>query len=204
MGNIEKFEAMAGRYDTAERIAVAQAIARAIREQVHHAHEKEAIDYGCGTGLVGLELTDLFRSVLFIDASPGMVEQVRRKIEAADTPGARAMCADFMAEPPPNVRADYIIVAQVLLHIPDIEPFLSRLRMALRPGGHLLIVDFDKNEAVESVLVHNGFEQPALVETLMKLGFTEAESKTFYHGEGIFMKKDASLFLLDAVKNGAP
>jgi hypothetical protein len=32
------------------------------------------------------------------------------------------------------------------------------------------------------------------------LGFKVGKSQTFYHGKNIFMNKDASLFMLDALK----
>jgi 2-polyprenyl-3-methyl-5-hydroxy-6-metoxy-1,4-benzoquinol methylase len=44
-------------------------------------------------------------------------------------------------------------MAQVLLHINEVELVLSRLFDILNEGGHLLIVDFNKNEKVVSVLI---------------------------------------------------
>ncbi len=198
MGNIEKFDSMAAQYDTPERADIAKLIAGAIRSRVKSGKDKTAIDYGCGTGLVGLCLTDLFDSLIFIDASPNMVEQVKAKI--AGIPNAEALCRDFTREAP-GVSADYIILAQVLLHMKDTEPFLAVLFAALNHGGRLFIVDFDKNEAVASELVHNGFDQPKLAEVLTGLGFTSVEGETFYRGERIFMNQDASLFIMEARKD---
>ncbi|WP_245586033.1 class I SAM-dependent methyltransferase [Paenibacillus pinihumi] len=42
------------------------------------------------------------------------------------------------------LRADFIFMAQVLLHIDDYEFVLSRLFDILGEGGHLLIADFNK------------------------------------------------------------
>ncbi|MNC72357.1 hypothetical protein D3C75_1233980 [compost metagenome] len=91
-------------------------------------------------------------------------------------------------------------MVQVLLHIRDVEPILSRLYEVLPAGGHLLIVDFDKNDKVVSDMVHNGFDQDELMELMRKIGFTDVQSKIFYTGNNIFMKQDASMFLLDARK----
>ncbi len=197
MGNIEKFDAMATQYDTPERARIAKIIAGAIRKRVASGADKCAVDYGCGTGLVGICLADIFDSLVLIDASPNMIEQVNAKI--AGIPNAEALCRDFSREPP-DVRADYIFLTQVLLHVKDIEPFLASLFAALNPGGRLLIVDFNKNEAVASELVHNGFDQSELAEVLKRIGFLSADSETFYRGERIFMNQDASLFILDARK----
>lgn len=54
MGNTDKFEMIANIYDTPERIHIAKVSADAIREFLVDASSKNAIDFGCGTGLVGM------------------------------------------------------------------------------------------------------------------------------------------------------
>lgn len=128
MGNIELFEQMADRYDTPERIQVAGAIAGAIRSHLGDAFRgKSALDYGCGTGLVGFALADLFDSMVFADAAPRMVEQVRRKIREAGLANARALCFDLAAGDAPAGQFDCIFLVQVLLHIREVLPLLARL-----------------------------------------------------------------------------
>ena len=100
----------------------------------------------------------------------------------------------------PKLHTDYIFMSQVLLHIGDVELFLSRIHDLLNPGGHLIIVDFDKNEKVVSDKVHNGFDQGQLAELMTNIGYRDIESRTFYSGSKIFMNQDASLFVLDALK----
>ncbi|MDR1205374.1 MAG: class I SAM-dependent methyltransferase [Peptococcaceae bacterium] len=199
MDTKEIFEQMAPRYDTADRIKTAKIIAGAIRSELTDTREKSAMDYGCGTGLIGLELIDLFKSILFVDASARMIEQVERKIEKARVSTAQTLCGDFCAEPP-QVRADYILMAQTLLHAGSYSLLLHRLYGALNQGGRLLIVDFDKNESVKSDIVHNGFVQAELTQELRQMGFASAGARTFFHGKNIFMNQDASLFILTAVK----
>jgi len=56
MGNTDKFEMIANIYDTSERIQIAKVSSDAIREYLVDAKSKNAIDFGCGTGLVGMNL----------------------------------------------------------------------------------------------------------------------------------------------------
>ncbi|MCD1261713.1 class I SAM-dependent methyltransferase [Paenibacillus athensensis] len=200
MANTDKFEAIAGTYDAPERIKIARLSADAIRAYIGDAAERSAIDFGCGTGLVGLELLPEFGSVLFLDSSANMIEQVNRKIAARSLTRAEARCLDLEREGLPDLRADYIFMVQVLLHIPDVEALLTRLRSMLNEGGHLLIVDFDKNEHVASPLVHNGFDQAKLADLMTKIGYTGIQSRTFYTGQRLFMGQDASMFVLDSRK----
>lgn len=203
MGNIELFNVMAAQYDTEERGQIAKRIAAAVRACVAHGPDKTAIDYGCGTGLVGLELLSDFQSILFVDASQNMVKQVKQKLKALPQPNAAVLCCDLMEEAPPELHADYIILAQTLLHIQDTGRLLSRLYGILNQGGHLLVIDFDKNDAVVSDKVHNGFLQEELILLARETGFVKAEAETFYHGKNMFMNQDASLFILDAEKERA-
>jgi len=200
MGNTDKFEMIANTYDTPERILIANVSSDAIREYVVDAKGKKAVDFGCGTGLVGMSLIDEFQSVLFLDTSPSMIRQIKQKIADRHIPNAETLCFDFEQEGLSELRADYIFMAQVLLHIPDVEFVLSRLFEVLNEGGHLLIVDFNKNENIVSDLVHNGFNQDELTAKMTKIGYRDVHSKTFYHGSRIFMGQDASMFILDARK----
>lgn len=200
MGNTEIFEAMADKYDIPERIETARVAADAIRKYIVSGKDKTAIDFGCGTGLVGMELLDDFNSMIFLDTSQNMLEQINKKIADLDISDASTLRFDFETESAADIRADYIFMVQVLLHINDTEAILSRLYEVLNPGGHLLIVDFDKNENVVSDKVHNGFVQEELIRLMAGIGFKEIKSETFYAGNKMFMNQDASLFILDSKK----
>jgi len=129
-----------------------------------------------------------------------MIKQVQQKITALRIPNAATMCFDFETEVTSTLRADYIFMAQVLLHIKDVEFILTRLYDVLNPGGHLLIVDFNKNENIISDIVHNGFDQIELANTMTKIGYNSIQSETIYEGTNIFMGQDASMFILNAQK----
>jgi len=200
MGNTDIFERVASRYDTDERIQIARVSAEAIREYLIDTNDKSAVDFGCGTGLVGMHLLNDFNSMLFLDTSQNMINQLKQKFDEFNIQNADTLCFDFEKESKSYLHADYIFMAQVLLHINDVESVLSRLYDVLNAGGHLLIVDFNKNEEVVSDLVHNGFEQERLIELMTRIGYREIQSKTFYRGSKIFMGKDASMFIMDSQK----
>lgn len=200
MGNTDKFEMIANIYDTPERVQIAKVSSDAIREYIVDTKSKDAIDFGCGTGLVGMNLINDFHSMLFLDTSPNMIHQIKQKITHLNIPNADTLCFDFEKDGLSDLRADYIFMAQVLLHIDNHESVLSRLFDVLNEGGHLLIVDFNKNENIVSDIVHNGFHQDELSDMMTKMGYKNIQSKTFYTGSKIFMGQDASMFVLDAQK----
>ena len=200
MGNTDKFDSVANSYDNPERHHIAKVASDAIKEYLGDAKSKSAIDFGCGTGLVGMNLLSEFESMIFLDASENMLHIVETKISEVDSGNASTLCFDFESSSQSDLRADYIFMAQVLLHIQDYEALLAKLHAVLNDEGHLLIVDFNKTDKVVSDLVHNGFDQEQLKESMLKIGYKDIRSKTIYSGTKLFMNQDASIFIMDAKK----
>lgn len=188
------FEQMASRYDTTDRIELANIILQEVRPDLANSKTKSLLDYGSGTGLIGLGLTDLVESVLLVDSSKQMLEVAEAKVEQKGITNASIWKADFVQEKPSGIKADIILMSLVLLHIPETEKILQTLYSILNPGGKLIIIDFDKNENISHPKVHNGFEHEELKKRLANVGFTATEIETFHHGENLFMKQDASMF----------
>jgi predicted TPR repeat methyltransferase len=200
LGNIAKFEQIAGQYDTTERIEVAGIAAESIRGRIENGSGKLAVDYGCGTGLVGLQLLDVFEKVLFVDASENMIRQVQRKIMESGVNNAEALRFDIMSGDTCQFKADFIFLVQVLLHENDIVVLLAGLFSSLNAGGRLFIVDFETNDRVNSPDVHNGFDRGELSALLRELSFSVYGYDVIYRGKSLFMGQDAALFIMETVK----
>jgi ubiquinone/menaquinone biosynthesis C-methylase UbiE len=193
------FEQMAMRYDTEERKQLAKIIAEEVKSELQDSKSKSLIDYGSGTGLVSLELTDLVDTVLLVDSSKQMLEVAEGKISRKGVTNASVLYSDFTQETP-KLEADIIFMSLVLLHIPDTINILQELYDILKVGGKLIIVDFDKHDKINHPKVHNGFVHEELEKQLSDVGFASTEIRTFYHGNRIFMNQDASMFISSSIK----
>lgn len=206
LANTDKFDMIAENYDSPERIEVARVSAEAIRETLLNVEKTmgTAMDFGCGTGLVGLALSDLFETMVFLDTSERMLDVVKHKVKHTGIQNAKFVKLDLETRGEENLESDMkidvLFMAQVLLHIPDYRALLEKLYNVLNKAGKLVIVDFDKNEKIKSDLVHNGFDQAELSEILKNIGFNKVTSRTFHSGERLFMKEDASMFVMMGVK----
>lgn len=69
----EIFEQMASRYDTEVRKANARMITNYIRTKITNTENKNLLDYGCGTGLIGLDLVNQFKPVYFMDIASNIL-----------------------------------------------------------------------------------------------------------------------------------
>lgn len=193
------FEQMAKRYDTEERIELAKVIVKEVRPELRNSKSKSLIDYGSGTGLISLELSDLVDSILLVDSSKQMLEVAKAKISHKGITNSKVLYSDFTQEAP-ELKADIVLMSLVLLHIPDTKKILQELFNILNNGGKLIIIDFDKNDKINHPKVHNGFSHEELKKTLSEVGFKSIEIKTFYHGNRIFMNQDASMFISSSIK----
>ncbi len=193
------FEQMAKKYDTEERMELAKIIVKEVRPELQNSKSKSLIDYGGGTGLIGLEVSDMVDSVLLVDSSKQMLGVAEEKISRKGITNSKVTYADFTEETH-NLKADIVLMSLVLLHIPDTKKILQELFNVLNNGGKLIIIDFDKNDKVYHPKVHNGFSHESLKEVLTEVGFKSTNMKTFYRGNRIFMNKDASMFIASSIK----
>ncbi|WP_163527246.1 class I SAM-dependent methyltransferase [Halobacillus ihumii] len=193
------FEQLAKKYDTEERMQLAKVIVDEVRPELRDSQSKSLLDYGSGTGLVSLELSDLVDSIVLVDSSEQMLEVAKAKVSQKGITNSKVLYSDFTQEPP-ELKADIVLMSLVLLHIPDTKIILQRLFNVLNHGGKLIIVDFDKNDKINHPKVHNGFSHEDLKRILSEVGFKSSEIKTFYHGKQIFMNQDASMFISSSVK----
>lgn len=190
------FNRMAEKYDKKERISLANTIAAEMKKYFSPDANNILLDYGCGTGLIGLQFKDDFKKLVFSDISREMLKVVDEKIETQKIGNAETKLAEELG----SEEADVIIVSLVMLHVPEYRELIQKLYNILNESGQLLIADFDKNDSVYHEKVHNGFTHDEMESALADAGFKNIDIKTFYHGGKIFMKKDASMFIADAQK----
>ncbi len=194
------WENMAQNYDRQDRIEVANIITEEIINHLDNTRDKRLLDFGCGTGLVGLNLINYFSEVILGDTSKSMLDIVDKKIKDGNIKRAKTLFLNLDNETISNFKIDYIIVSQVLLHIPDTKEILKSLYHLLNNNGRLLIIDFDKNNNISSDKVHNGFIQENLNKLCLDIGFNKSKSSSFHEGEKLFMNTYSSMFLLIAEK----
>ena len=89
------FEQMAKRYDTEHRIELAKVVVKEVRPELRNSKSKSLIDYGSGTGLVSLELSDLVDSILLVDSSQQMLDVAKAKIAHKGITNAKVLYSDF-------------------------------------------------------------------------------------------------------------
>ncbi|HVC56075.1 MAG TPA: methyltransferase domain-containing protein [Stellaceae bacterium] len=100
----------------------------------------DALDAGCGTGFLSLELARRGHRVTGVDFAPAMIAAARRK---ADAEGLAVRFEEGDAEnlPHPAASFDLAISRHVLWTLPHPEAAIDEWLRLVRPGGRLAIID---------------------------------------------------------------
>ncbi len=100
----------------------------------------DALDIGCGTGFLSLELAARGHRVTGIDFAPAMLALAKRKAADARV-DIRFEEADAEALPFPPLSFDLVITRHVLWTLPHPEGAIDEWIRVLRPGGRLAVID---------------------------------------------------------------
>lgn len=170
----------------------AQVVARAVADAFPLNPQMTVLEYGAGTGLLGLALADRVGAVDFVDTSAGMVGVLRERIAATDA-SARltAHRLDLEHEDAPHASYDLIVAMLALHHIPDTAGIVARLASLLAPGGHLAIAELDAEdgsfhghhrhgEDAADPVAHMGIDRDELMGLLEANGLAERSADTVH------------------------
>lgn len=100
----------------------------------------DALDIGCGTGFLSLELASRGHRVTGIDFAPAMLALAKGKAAQAAA-DIRFEEADAEALPFPPLSFDLVVTRHVLWTLPHPEAAIDEWIRMLRPGGRLAVID---------------------------------------------------------------
>lgn len=201
MNNKKIFKEHANHYDQASTLALANQINKRIDLALNQLdyQDKSLLEYGAGTGLIGLKQAFKFKDVTLVDYASEMIEIIESKIKDYSINNVKTQVVDLLHDDL-NDSYDVIIVSLVMLHIQNYQSVIKKLVRALNANGKLIIVDFISNDKVNHPLIHSGFSHQQIKELLDDNHLIEEVYDIFYSGEKIFAKEDASLFISISTK----
>jgi demethylmenaquinone methyltransferase/2-methoxy-6-polyprenyl-1,4-benzoquinol methylase len=147
------FDVIAPRYDDFTRVfsfGMDRGWKRELLDQVAVVapHDAAAVDLACGTGDLAFAIGHLRprASIVGVDASPQMIGAAIERCPAELAPRITLMLGDIASIALPSAMADVITAGYGFRNVPDHRAALREAARVLKPGGHLLTLDFYRPE----------------------------------------------------------
>lgn len=171
-----RFDEAAAQWDNNPgRIELARTVGSAIIRTVPIQPDWRVLDYGAGTGLLTLSLQPRVGSILALDSSRGMLDQLTQKLAATGISNVQPRQWDLEAEPYTENGFDLVVSSMTLHHLHDVPLVFKRLATILKPGGWLVAADLDCEDGSfhgeREDVFHHGFERNQISAWLAAAGF---------------------------------
>lgn len=177
------FDSVASQWDQNHlKVERAEVTAQKIKD-VSFKSYSSLVDFGSGTGLLGVQLRDVFEKVHLIDSSSEMLKVAQTKIAEAGLCNIETHHIDRLADLTSNYSA--IATLMTLHHVEDVNQFFVESFNILDDSGVLIIADllaedgsFHKNNPAFNG--HNGFDISELSDIAEKNGFIVQSVEQYY------------------------
>jgi len=174
---MERFDTKAKEWDNnPDKVIRAKKFANEIIAFVPPNKMNNALEFGCGTGLLSFELKDAFKTITLVDTSKGMIDVLKEKIADLEVTNFNPVMADLLKEKADINNVDVLYILMTLHHINDLDQAFKVFKNMVNTNGYICIADlveedgtFHKPEL--NFDGHLGFSKEKLSEKLADYGF---------------------------------
>jgi len=186
----------------------AKIVSEEIISYIKNGNGRNAMEFGCGTGLLSFQLKDFFKSITLIDNSEGMIKVLKEKIAKSGINNFKPVYIQSFEDEISKAEYDVIYTLMTLDHTLDLSKIAEVFHSALKYEGYLCIADLVKEDGsfhshIADFEGHNGFERNSLMQILTAKGFEVVFYKVCLEIEKISDNKIMKypLFLMICKKN---
>ncbi len=164
------------------RVKLANEVADAIIREASPSRDMDALDYGCGTGLVTLRIRPMVRTITGADSSDGMLGILENKVRTASLPNVRTQLVDFERGGKVAGAFHLVVSSMTMHHVKDTRGLFRQWHDILLPGGLLAAADLDTEDGSfhgdNAGVFHFGFNRDELKKLAHETGFRDVRVVT--------------------------
>ena len=165
-----------------QKVDRARVFAKEINDFIQPNNKLNALEFGCGTGLLSFNLKNNFKTIILADNSEGMINVLKEKIDKGGIKNFIPLQLDLFERDIQFPKIDVIYTLMTLHHMPNISKTLKEFYSILELNGYLCIADLVKEDGSfhshhKDFDGHNGFDKDELGEIMIKNGFKLAYYK---------------------------
>lgn len=177
------FNQLTSTQDENIRVKRAQAVSIEIESYIGHG-PLEVMEFGCGTGLISLNLKNKISEGLLVDISYEKIKELEQKLKDRHISHLQTYTGDIL-ESDINRQFDVIYSSMVMHHIKDFKSVIKKLVSYLKTNGKLIIVDLlpdngDFHRSHSEFDGYHGFSINEMVDALKEAGLKEVNGRKFY------------------------
>jgi 2-polyprenyl-3-methyl-5-hydroxy-6-metoxy-1,4-benzoquinol methylase len=177
------FDSVADTWDEEpRRVKLAEEVTAAILREVPITCEMEALDYGCGSGLVTLGVQPFVRQITGADSSRGMLDVLEKKVCEEGLPNVTPWLIDPEHLDQFTGNYDLIISSMTLHHVQDVKALLTKFVHLLNPAGWLALADLESEDGGfhdnPAGVHHHGFDKDFLRDEFIVNGLIDVRVVT--------------------------
>ncbi len=172
-----------------QKIERAVVFAQEIKNNIPLTKKLNALEFGCGTGLLSFQFKDFFASITLADNSAGMIAVLNEKIAKHNIKNFKTINIDLEITTLAQNNYDVVYTSMTLHHIIDINKIAKKFNNILKNNGYLCIADLVTEDGTfhspeNNFNGHYGFDKIELTKTLAINGF-----KLEYYNECFIIEK---------------
>ena len=152
----------------------ASLFAEIIRNNIDLSKVEMALEYGSGTGLLSFSLGHELHDITLMDESNEMTKVTNDKCEKLDIRHFHPVRYDLLIDELPEHKFELIYTAMTMHHVDDTNAILKKFHEILNPGGHIVLIDLEREDGSFHNFEfdgHLGFDKVELEEKLEGNGF---------------------------------
>lgn len=144
-------------------------------KQLGDVEGKVVADLGAGTGYFSRRIAYKGAKVIAIDIDPKAIQWMEEQ-KARFPAELQDRLVIRLAEPnDPKLKAnevDIVLLVNTYSYIVDRVPYFTRLKNAIHPGGHIVIIDFKKKETPFGPAIEERVDIKTVEQELIAAGYT--------------------------------
>jgi len=193
----DNFKTKAAEWDSPMKVAMTQKFVSELLKNIKLNKSLKALEVGCGTGLVGLQIINQVKSMVMLDNSSAMLDKLREKLTQQNVTIVNGTVEKYTTK-----DLDFVFSLMAFHHIDNIPSTLEHISSILKPGGDLIIGDLKEEDGSfhgEEKVAHNGFNIEDLAKQMENCDFDVVTVYTYNklnRGD-----KDFEQFIIVAKKN---
>ncbi|THB71665.1 MAG: class I SAM-dependent methyltransferase [Desulfovibrio sp.] len=159
--------------DNPERVRMAEEFSREVEKLFAFTPETVAMDFGCGTGLIGLRLAPRVKKLYMVDSSQAMLAVLRSKLDSENIANVVVSSAP-LGKAVEKTSLDLVFSSMALHHVDDLPKLFTDMHAVMKPGAALIIGELlaeDGSFHGDKAVPHHGFVPEELAALMEERGF---------------------------------